>query len=142
MTPKRFFGLALVLVAVIAALVLDRVGRDHQVRDYTIDFVRGTELSREGERQVERIAAAMARQPAYTAVVTGHTGTRGSPAANRALGSERASTVAGQLTRAGIARDRIETFSAGGEEPLPRGDDDGERGFQSRLSRVEVRLNP
>ena len=142
MAAKRLFGIALVLVAVLAALGLDWVGRDHQPRTYRIDFVRGTEIAASGERRLERVAAAMARQPAYDAVIVGHTGTRGSAAANRALGQERAQAVARILRDAGIADARIQTFSAGGEEPLERGADEGERGYQARLSRAEVRLNP
>lgn len=142
MNPKRWFGLALLLVVVLLAFAFDRVGGDHYPRSYRIDFSRGTELSAAGERGVERIAAAMARQPAYSAVVVGHTGTRGNATANRALGRERAETVRRALAAAGVDVDRIETFSAGGEEPLERREGEGERGYQARLSRAEVRLNP
>lgn len=142
MNPKRWFGVALLLVVVLVALALDRVGDDHDPRGYRVDFTRGTELSGAGERSVERIAAAMARQPAYSAVVVGHTGTRGNAPANRALGRERAETVRRALTAAGVDGDRVETFSAGGEEPLERREGEGERGYQARLSRAEVRLNP
>lgn len=142
MKPKRYFGLALVLVAVVAAIGLDRIGRDHRPRTYTVDFARGTELSEAGERRLEQIAAAMARQPAYAAVVVGHTGTRGSAAANQALGRERAERVAAALRDAGIAAGRISAHSAGGSEPLERREDEGERGYQGRLGRAEVRLVP
>ncbi|WP_435101225.1 OmpA family protein [Arhodomonas sp. AD133] len=142
MNPKRYFGLALVLIAVVAALGLDYAGRDHYPRRYTVDFASGTSLSETGERQVDQIAAIMARQPAYDAVVIGHTGTRGDPEANQALGLDRAEAVAQTLRDAGIATDRLETHSMGGAEPLEQRGGEGERGYQRRLSRAEVRLNP
>lgn len=142
MKPKRYVGLALLVVAVAVAVGLDRLGRDHQPRAYTVDFDRGTQLSDAGERRVEQIVAAMARQPAYDAVVVGHTGTRGDPEANQQLGGERADRVAAALRDAGIASDRVDTHSAGGSEPLERREDEGDRGYQSRLSRAEVRLIP
>ncbi len=142
MKAYRYFGIALVLLAVVAAIGLDWVGRDHQPRDYTVDFVRGTDFSEVGSRRLEQIVAAMARQPAYRAVIVGHTGTRGDPDANMALGRERAQAVAAALADAGIAADRLETHSAGAEQPLPRREGEGERGYQARLSRAEVRLIP
>lgn len=142
MSPKRYFGLALVLVAVLAAVGFDRLGRDHQPRSYTVNFERGTQISAAGKRRVERIAAAMARQPDYSATVVGHTGTRGDPEANQRLGRDRARAVAQALESQGIAGGRIETFSAGGDEPLERGEAEGDRGYQARLSRASVRLNP
>jgi Outer membrane protein and related peptidoglycan-associated (lipo)proteins len=142
MQAKRVFGVALVAIAIAAALALDAMGRDQQPRSYVVDFQRGTQLSAAGERRIERIAAAMQRQPAYSAVVVGHTGTRGAPEANRSLGRDRARTVAQALGARGVSPDRVEIFSAGGEEPLDRREDEGERGYQTRLSRAEVRLNP
>lgn len=142
MNAKRFFGLVLVLVAVLTALGLDAIGRDHQPRSYTLDFTGGTNLSGEAERTVERIAAAMQRQPAYSAVIVGHTGTRGDPGANQALGRDRAKAVARELAGAGVDGARLEAFSAGADQPLERREDEGNRGYQSRLSRAEVRLNP
>ncbi|WP_440995153.1 OmpA family protein [Arhodomonas sp. SL1] len=142
MEPRRYFGLALIVLAVVAAVGLDYIGRDHQPRTYAVDFVRGTTLSEAGGRQVERIAATMARQPRYRAVVVGHTGTRGDPAANQALSRERAAAVAERLREAGIAGERIATHGVGGSEPLERRPDEGERGYQARLARAEVRLTP
>jgi outer membrane protein OmpA-like peptidoglycan-associated protein len=142
MKAHRYFGIALVVLAVIVAVGLDWVGRDHQPRDYTVGFARGTELSAAGERRIQQIAAAMARQPAYRAVIVGHTGTRGDPDANLTLGRERADAVAAALRDADIDTGRLETRSAGAEAPLPRREDESERGYQSRLSRAEVRLIP
>lgn len=139
---KRFFGLALLLVAVLAALGLDQLGRDHYPRDYTVDFTSGTNLSPAGARRIEQIAAAMDREPAYTAVIVGHTGTRGDPDANQALGLSRAEAVAAALRDAGIAADRLQARSVGGTEPLERREGEGERGYRGRLSRAEVRLRP
>ncbi len=141
MQAKRLFGIALVLLAIAAALALDYVGRDHQPRSYVVGFERGTQLTAAGEREVEHIAAAMQREPAYSAVIVGHTGTRGSPEANQALGRDRARMIARELADLGVDRARIEAFSAGGEQPLERREGEGERGYQARLSRAEVRLN-
>ncbi len=142
MNPKRLFGLALVLVAVVAAIGLDYAGRDHYPRSFTVDFASGTGLSEAGERRVAQIAAIMARQPAYEAVIVGHTGTRGDPGANQALGLDRAEAVAQTLRDAGVATRRVNTHSMGGAEPLEQREGEGERGYQRRLSRAEVRLIP
>lgn len=142
MHPRRYFGVALIVLAVAAAAGLDAVGRDHQPRSYRVDFIRGTEPATGMDRRIEHIAAAMARQPGYQAVLVGHTGTRGDAGANQQLGLDRARAVARALREAGVAADRLEAHSVGGSEPLSRRDGEGERGYQSRLSRVEVRLNP
>jgi len=142
MSGKRFFGLGLLVIAVAAALALDYVGRDHEPRSYRLDFVRSTQLSEQAERRIEQIAAVMARQPGYRAIITGHTGTRGDADANQELGRQRAEAVADSLTAAGVEAERLETHSAGASEPLPQRDDESDRRYQARLSRVEVDLQP
>lgn len=142
MRVKRFFGLGLLVIAVAAALALDHVGRDHEPRSYRLDFVRSTQLAEPAERRIEQIAAVMARQPAYRAIITGHTGTRGDPDANQKLGRQRAERVAQSLEDEGIEAERLEMHSAGASEPLPQRDDESDRRYQARLSRVQIDLRP
>lgn len=140
MDPRRFIGLTLLAVAITGAFVLDRVGRDHSPRTYTVGFERGTSLTAEGERTVERITATMDRQPDYRASLVGHTGTRGEAEANHALGERRARTVRDALQASGIEPERITTHSVGGNEPLERQADETDRAYRDRLRRTEVRL--
>lgn len=142
MKPQRYFGIGLLVIAVAAAVGLDTLGRDHDERRYRVDFGRGTTLTPAGERTIERIAAAMARQDAYRAIVVGHTGTRGNAEANQELGLNRAEAVATALSDAGVAAERVETHSVGGEEPLERREGEGDRGYRDRLRRAEVVLQP
>lgn len=142
MKPQRYFGVGLLVIAVAAAVGLDHLGRDHDERRYRVDFGRGTTLTAAGERNIDRIAAAMARQDAYRAIVVGHTSTRGNARANQELGLDRAEAVAGALADAGVDADRVETHSVGGDEPLERRDGEGDRGYRDRLRRAEVVLRP
>ena len=140
MDPKRYIGLILLAVAIAAALTLDWIGRDQSPRTYTVGFERGTALTVAGERTVDRIAATMDRQPAYRAVLIGHTGTRGEAEANHALGERRARAVRDALQASGIAAERITTHSVGGSEPLERRANDTDRAYRDRLRRTEARL--
>jgi outer membrane protein OmpA-like peptidoglycan-associated protein len=54
--------------------------------------------------------------PATTLLITGHTDFIGTPDYNRKLGIERAETVKKFLVEKGLPAEKMETFSAGGEE--------------------------
>ncbi|SEP04429.1 OmpA family protein [Aquisalimonas asiatica] len=141
MDAKRYFGLALVVVTLALVAGLTFLGRDHQTRVFTVDFRQGHTLSDDSDVAIARIATLMSRQPRYQAVVVGHSGTRGDDSANLELSRERAAVVSRQLIDDGIDEDRIDVHGLGGDDPLPRGDDEGERRYQQRLARVEVELN-
>lgn len=140
MEAKRFFGLALVIFAILIAAGLGFVGRDQQTRAFTIDFQQGRTLADESDVVIARIATLMSRQPRYAALVVGHSGTRGDSSANLELSRERAEIVGRQLGDEGIDGDRIDIHAVGGGEPLTRRDDEDERSYQQRLARVEIEL--
>ena len=60
----------------------------------------------------------LAAHPGYKVTISGHCDERGSEDYNMALGSSRADGVRAQLSRLGIAPDRIKTISYGKEKPF------------------------
>jgi outer membrane protein OmpA-like peptidoglycan-associated protein len=137
---SQWVGLIILLCVAVSAFALDRLGRSLQPRHYTILFKTGTRLEAGGETQIEKIASIMATVDAYEAIVVGHTGPRGDASVNKALSRSRADFVKTALAEKGISSDRIQTFGVGGEDPLEKRPEEGQRSYYQRLKRVEVTL--
>lgn len=142
MARTHIVGLAILAVTVAASMALDWWGRTQEPQHATVTFARGAAPAEDAEATIDRIAAFLHAHPQHRAVLEGHTGTLGDPAANRELGQERARAVADVLAEAGIDRDRITVLAPGGSDPLPRSEDESEAAWQRRLGRVEVILVP
>ena len=72
-------------------------------------------------------------------MVKGHTGLRGNPAANIELSLNRAKAVYNELTYTfNVDRNRIMVTGIGSREPLPRISGESDRGYNTRLKRVEL----
>jgi peptidoglycan-associated lipoprotein len=63
------------------------------------------------------LAARLRAHPEYHIHIVGHADARGTREFNRDLGSRRAQAVFELLTRAGVARQQLETESRGEEQP-------------------------
>ena len=137
---SRLAGAALLALALIAGGGNAWLADAERARTYTVDFQRGATPPDAAHGIAEATAAKLASNPDMAAVVVGHTGTLGDPEANRKLAQARAATIAEMIVDQGIATGRVETYAAGGAEPLARGEDESERAYQRRLARVEVRL--
>ncbi len=140
MTKKKWAGLAILLAVAAAAFALDHLGRRQMPHRFIIPFNSGLEMAPEAAGTLDLVAARMAENSDYRALVKGHTGTRGDPEVNHDLSRRRAELVQSELTRKGIEEDRIETFALGGQAPLKQLPDEGDRSHTRRLRRVEVTL--
>ena len=105
-------------------------------------FQSGTaQLSLEGKRELDKAAENLKHYPNFRVVVTGHTGVRGDPAANRELSQQRAASVARYLSVTyGIDPARLRPLGKGASEPLARRPGESERAYNYRLPRVEMFL--
>ncbi len=140
MTKKNWAGLAILVIVAIVAFALDHIGRDQQPRRYVIHFSAGLDMEPGAASAIDLVAARMRENPDYTALVKGHSGTRGDPEINHNLSRDRAESIESELARKGVDPDRIETFALGGKEPLERLPDEGSRSYSRRLRRVEIVL--
>lgn len=142
MRRAQFFGLGLLVVTVVASIAIDQLGRSQQPLGLLVPFERGATLSDEAVGTVDHAAGLMTRNPAFRAVVEGHTGTLGDAEANRRLSRQRAEVVERALVEAGIAPDRVRLLAIGAAAPLPRADEETEAAYQRRLGRVVIILVP
>ncbi len=137
---KQWTGLAILIVVAAVSFTLDRIGRDQQPYQYTIQFSGGLDMEPGAVNTIDLVASRMRENPDTKALVKGHTGVRGDPAVNHKLSRDRAELIQAELTRKGVDADRIETFAIGGKEPLKRLPDEGSRSYTRRLRRVEITL--
>lgn len=109
------------------------------VRQYVVYFgFNKSNLTREA-REVVREAAATAMHDGFASiVVTGHTDTVGSPAANQALSERRARTVSRALVDEGIPPSGITTTGRGESELLVQ---TGDREVEARNRRATIDVN-
>jgi len=107
-----------------------------------ITFQSGTsQLSLEGKRELDRAAENLTHYPNFRVVITGHTGLRGDPKANRELSQERADSVARYLgVTYGVDPNRLRVIGKGAEAPLARKPGESARSYNYRLPRVEMFL--
>jgi outer membrane protein OmpA-like peptidoglycan-associated protein len=107
-----------------------------------ITFASGdSELSHDGKIELDNAAQHLQHYPNFRVVVRGHTGSRGDPASNQELSQERAEAVKRYLiVTHNIDEARLRAVGYGGERPLARVADEGDRAYQYRLPRVELFL--
>lgn len=112
------------------------------LRVQPIQFRRGTsELTLEGKRDLDRMAAMLRHYPRFRILVKGHSGVRGDPGANRVLSQERADAVSRYLrVTYDVDENRIRSLGFGASQPLPRKPGESDRAYGYRLPRVEIAL--
>ena len=71
-----------------------------------------TDLSVQGERDVQEIAERLRNYPSYYITVIGNARTEGDPEANRRLALDRAQTVTDRLLYVGVSQNRVRTIAA------------------------------
>ncbi len=96
-------------------------------------------LSDDALHTLESDAAWLNQHPQVRVMLEGHTDERGTVEYNVALGQRRARSVKTQLTRLGVAADRLDTISYGKERPAAEGHDEAAWG---KNRRVEFRMVP
>ncbi len=103
---------------------------------FTLFFrLESNELTDESRALLPRVLQAVATHPAPDVAVVGHTDTSGAPAANYALGLERASTVRTLLTGVGVEASLIDVSSHGESDLVVQTPDNT---LESRNRRVEI----
>lgn len=105
-----------------------------------ISFRSGTSvLDYNGKEQVKHIVENIRHYPNFRILIKGHTGLRGDPAANVALSLKRARAVKNELQYSyNIDGNRIRVAGMGSREPLLKNSSESDRGYNTRLKRVEI----
>lgn len=98
-------------------------------------------LSVDAKENVDEIVKTLKSYPNFRILIEGHTGTRGDMLENKELSQERAEAVARYLmVTYGVKENRIRAIGYGGTKPLRKTLEESERSYQTRLSRVVVKL--
>lgn len=107
-----------------------------------VSFASGNaELTDDGKRLVDQVAADLVHYPQFRIEVRGHTGLRGDAGANQELSRNRADAVLRYLVaQHRIASSRLRAVGFGAARPLPRLPGESNRAYGYRLPRVEVAL--
>jgi len=137
---RHLAGVVLLIVAASAWMAFVGAGERNRPQRFTLNFERGDELPADAEARLHLVQAALLQNPDYAAVITGHSGTLGDPAANLALSERRAAALKAALVGLGIDPARLAAVGVGGADPLPQRDGEGERSYQKRLSRANLLL--
>ena len=105
------------------------------IRLKNIEFLTGkAELTPLGAATLDEVAAALAKAPALTVAIAGHTDSRGNPARNLALSQLRAESVRNYLISRSIAASRMTTAGFGPSRPIA---DNGTEEGRQRNRRIE-----
>jgi outer membrane protein OmpA-like peptidoglycan-associated protein len=144
--PRRaVIGAGLVALAIGLAAWAGLSGAALAPASTDYQFSRGTQLATGEEARMKADIARAAADDRLHLRVIGHSGTEGDAAANMRLSEDRAEAARGIALAAGLPASRIDWVGGvGGGDPLPRGDDMGDRAYQSGLARVTLiwRLQP
>lgn len=138
--PRRFvLGAVLSGLGVAALAAAGVIGVAAAPTAESFRFARGTSLAPGESERLDAFLNGIAGDPRRQLRIIGHSGTDGPSDANLALSNERAAIAVERARSLGIARERI-VFSGGlgGAAPLARLDGESDRGYQSRLARVEI----
>ncbi len=105
-----------------------------------ITFRSGTSvLDGNGREQIKQIVENIMHYPNFRILIKGHTGLRGNPGANASLSLKRAMAVKKELQYPfNIDGNRIRVMGMGSREPLLKNSGESDRGYNTRLKRVEI----
>jgi OmpA-OmpF porin, OOP family len=105
-----------------------------------LNFETGTtSLTGQSRATVDSLAAIMKAYPAAQVALEGFTDATGDAAANRKLSLDRAQTIKGLLTQAGIGAERITVAGYGPERPVASNDTDDGRARNRRTELVVLK---
>lgn len=106
----------------------------------SFQFARSTAFVAGEETRLKGFLTTALKDDRIDVVILGHSGTLGDGAANLELSEARAAAALALAEDLGIATSRLTARGVGGGAPLVQEDGEGDRAYQSRLSRVEVTL--
>jgi outer membrane protein OmpA-like peptidoglycan-associated protein len=95
------------------------------------------DLGAEGRQQLQEVAGVLKAFPSVQIKLNGHADNSGAPASNKTLSSSRAAVVKEELSKLGVAADRISTDSFSASQPIASNATEGGR-QQNR--RVEIAI--
>ena len=134
---KQYIGIAILAVVVGVVGFQTYTEQTESDEHWQVPFSRGDEMGSGAGALIAAAAEALDRDDAVI-IVTGHTGTRGDPEANRSLSLDRAEAVRDALVAEAVPIDRIIVIGIGADEPLPPETDETDRAYQLRLGRAEI----
>jgi outer membrane protein OmpA-like peptidoglycan-associated protein len=105
------------------------------IRLKNIEFLTGSsQLTAESTRTLDQVAEALAKSPALTISISGHTDSQGNAAANQALSEARANSVKSYLATKSVAGNRMTASGFGQSKPIA---DNATPEGRSRNRRIE-----
>ncbi|MDV7144134.1 OmpA family protein [Tropicimonas sp. TH_r6] len=131
-------GLAILFVGLSGAGLIFPRWKAPDIR--AVHFQVGSRLAAEDIPTINAVADLLLDAPGSIAIVTGHTGSDGDPAANLRLSRDRANVVVQELVTAGIPEDRIVARGAAGAAPPPQQPGESSASLAARTKRAEIRL--
>ncbi|MCX7895697.1 MAG: phosphate ABC transporter substrate-binding/OmpA family protein [Thermoanaerobaculum sp.] len=114
-------------------------GAAENLRLFRIYFAFGSAELPPGSREILHDVAAQLQQGRYKAIIVGHSDSKGSSAASRAMAEARARNVAAYLKRLGVPPELLIVSHRGAEEPLASNETPAGR---AKNRRVDLTLAP
>lgn len=138
--PRRFILGALTTAAAVGgAAALGLVGFGAAPSSADFQFTRGISFASGEEARLKAYIATYAAQEDIAFRIVGHSGTSGADEANLELSQQRAELAETLALEQAIAPSRIVAVTGvGGGDQLSRNNDETDREYQSRLSRVTI----
>ena len=138
---RHLAGILCLLSAVALSYVTHLDGEDRRPYTETYQFSRGKTFVNGEENRLKALGIDLLANRHHAVVIVGHTGVGSDDGANRLLSISRAKATKEVLLDAGLPADRIITVEGlGASQPLQRQPGETERGYQRRLSRVDVKV--
>lgn len=138
--PRRaILGGLLIAITLGGASALGQMGAVYVPKSEDFSFTRGTTFARGEENRLKAYVDPLVLDERVAFRVTGHTGTQGSESANMALSENRAQIGEDLLRIMGVPSERILWVGGvAGGAPLEKMDNESEREYERRLSRVTI----
>lgn len=138
--PRRaILGGLLFAIALGGASALGQMGAVYVPQSEDFAFTRGTSFARGEENRLKAYVDPLVMDERVAFRVTGHTGTQGNDSANMALSENRAKIGEDILRVMGVPSERILWVGGvAGGAPLEKMDNESEREYERRLSRVTI----
>lgn len=150
----KAIGVSIIAAAIYGGMEYYSFAADNKTHVITVNFSTGTRVNNPDALREAHLL--LLDNPDYKFHVTAHTGTVGNPAANSRLSYERARYVVSELSgnkeipvNARILQLRQDEYIhpargdiewVGDTNPLPKNENEGERAYQSRLSRADITI--
>ena len=139
--PRRaVFAAFLSAICAGTTAALITIGNMSSVDSSPFQFARGTTFASGEESRLRGFLSSALSDNRIQITILAHTGSAGDEEANLSLSEERVAIARDIAIDLGISNDRITARGVGGSAPLSKREDESDRGYQSRLARLDVAL--